>query len=827
LNTSENGYEKGNGISNPVNAALLEQFKLFSSISDSSTDAIRVKDLAGRYLLFNKEAAKVVGKTPADVLGKDDFNIFPAYEAKAIMDADRKVMESGVVSTHEEIVSTVDGQTIYLATKGPIFDCDGKVSGVFVISRDITERKRMNDALRESEALLQAAIKLLPVGLWIINADGMIVTRSAAVTVNQDITERKQAEEELRQNRNMLYKILNTIPQSVFWKDRDSRYLGCNLQFARAVGMENPDKIIGKTDFDLPWPRKEAEVYRADDRFVMDNNLSKPHIIEPLQQADGNRLWIDTTKIPLTDERGSVYGVLGVFDNISERKRLEEMQQLSENRYKMLFDNAPVLIDGFDINGRCILWNKECENVFGWTIDEINSQDEPLALFYPDPEVRKEVMETVTSKPEKVYKEWHPVTKKGNKIITLWANFSFSDGTIINIGYDITLQKQLEVEREKSEQQRNQMQKLESLGVLAGGIAHDFNNLMGGIFGYIDMAIEETKESKVTSYLTKAMNTIDRARALTQQLLTFAKGGAPIQEIGQLFPFVEETAKFALSGSNVSCHFDVPQNLWACNFDKNQISQVIDNLIINAQQAMPVGGAIELTARNITLAEKEHPLLAKGDYVKLSVKDTGVGIPKEHISRIFDPFFTTKTKGHGLGLATCYSIIKRHEGCIDVESVPGKGSTFKVYLPASSGPVSVTSNKKDKTHKGSGTFLVMDDEEVMRDTLKNMLESLGYSVVSKENGKDAIDFFASEIKTNRKIVGMIFDLTVPGGMGGKAAIEEIRKTNTEIPAFVASGYADDPVIKNPSEHGFTASICKPFIKSEISGMLNKYMKQKK
>lgn len=241
---------------------------------------------------------------------------------------------------------------------------------------------------------------------------------------------------------------------------------------------------------------------------------------------------------------------------------------------------------------------------------------------------------------------------------------------------------------------------------------------------------------------------------------------------------------------------------------------------------MPVGGTIELTARNITLAKKEHPTLEKNNYVKISVKDFGIGIPKELISRIFDPFFTTKAKGHGLGLATCYSIIKRHGGCIDVESEPGKGSTFHIYLPASLNSVSVLMDKPVIHHKGSGTFLIMDDEEVMRETIRDMLMSLGYTVVCKDDGKDAVEYFASEIKVKREITGMIFDLTVPGGMGGKAAVEEIRLLNTEIPVFVASGYAEDPVMKNPAEYGFTASICKPFRRSELSEMLNKHLSEK-
>jgi CheY-like chemotaxis protein len=271
----------------------------------------------------------------------------------------------------------------------------------------------------------------------------------------------------------------------------------------------------------------------------------------------------------------------------------------------------------------------------------------------------------------------------------------------------------------------------------------------------------------------------------------------------------------------------VPQDLWNCNYDSNQIGQVIDNLIINAQQAMPMGGTITISARNISLAEKEHPLLAEGDYVRISVKDSGIGIPKELLKKIFDPFFTTKTKGHGLGLATCYSIINRHNGCIDVYSEPGRGSVFHVYLPAAKESVLDATTKTREQHKGSGTFLVMDDEEVLRETISDMLSALGYTVVCKENGKDAVDYVVAELKADRAISAMIFDLTVPGGMGGKAAIEEIRKVNNEIPAFVASGYADDPIMKNPAEYGFTASICKPFRRAELMEMLNTYLSPEK
>jgi two-component system, cell cycle sensor histidine kinase and response regulator CckA len=273
----------------------------------------------------------------------------------------------------------------------------------------------------------------------------------------------------------------------------------------------------------------------------------------------------------------------------------------------------------------------------------------------------------------------------------------------------------------------------------------------------------------VTQYLMKAITTIERARNLTGQLLTFAKGGAPVQKVASLFTLIHDTVQFALSGSNVSGHFDLAPDLWLCSIDRNQVGQVIDNIIINAQQAMPNGGTVHVKARNVTLEEHEVLSLVHGDYVKISFTDTGIGILRESLPYIFDPFYTTKSKGHGLGLATCYSIIHRHGGAIDVESEPGRGSTFHVYLPASTEAAGVV-DKTEIQHTGSGIFVVMDDEEVMRDTIAIMLRAFGYTVVGTNEGRETIHYFTESMKENRQIAGMILDLTVPGGMGGKAVV---------------------------------------------------------
>lgn len=427
------------------------------------------------------------------------------------------------------------------------------------------------------------------------------------------------------------------------------------------------------------------------------------------------------------------------------------------------------------------------------------------------------------------YLKTHPMEKSIDEL-------ELRDGTILErystpvIGEDGTNYGRIWVfhditEMRKTEATLQNAQKLESLGLLAGGIAHDFNNLMCGIFGYIDLAKSGTTEESAQRNLTKAMHGINRARSLTQQLLTFAKGGSPVRMVGTLIPFVEETALFALSGSNVSIHFNFTDDLHACNFDRNQISQVIDNVIINAQQAMPSGGVIALSAENVFVEKRKDKKLPPGQYVRITIKDAGVGIAPELLQRVFDPFFTTKAQGRGLGLSTCYSILKRHDGCIDVVSEVGKGSTFSLYLPAVAASSPALAPSPMGVLLGEGVFVVMDDEKVLQETIARTVESLGYTVVCVGCGSDAVAYFRKARLENRRVAGMIFDLTVPGGMGGVEAVGEIRKLDSDIPVFVASGYADDPVMVTPHAYGFSGSICKPFLSDELKEMLTRTLQQ--
>jgi len=329
----------------------------------------------------------------------------------------------------------------------------------------------------------------------------------------------------------------------------------------------------------------------------------------------------------------------------------------------------------------------------------------------------------------------------------------------------------------------------------------------------------------VADSLSQATESMERAKALTQQLLTFSKGGAPVKRVTDIGVLVAETARFATSGSRVKCGVAIPRDLWKCSADRNQIGQVIQNLLLNAIQAMPTGGAIAVSAHNEELKESDLPSLGAGRYVVISVQDEGIGISKEMLPLIFDPFFTTKTSGHGLGLSISHSIVLRHGGAINVHSTLGKGTTFQVFLPASDEECRDAPRTDAPAHRGSGRILLMDDEESVLRMVSRMLGAAGYTVLVKASGREALDSFFQERQAGTPFSAVILDLTIPGGMGGKEVAEAIRRVDQQTPLFVASGYAEDEILAHPGEYGFTASISKPFRAADLVALLETHAAQ--
>jgi signal transduction histidine kinase/CheY-like chemotaxis protein len=377
-------------------------------------------------------------------------------------------------------------------------------------------------------------------------------------------------------------------------------------------------------------------------------------------------------------------------------------------------------------------------------------------------------------------------------------------------------------EKVRADNELMKRKELESLGILAGGIAHDFNNFLSGILGNISLAkLTVDTENKAYTRLEGAEKASIGAKALATKLLAFAKGGKPLRKPMSLESVLRDSSGFAVMGSNCRCEFHIPKGLWPVVADTAQIGQVIGNLVINAVHAMSGGGTIRIHAENATVCEGDVQYVKAGDFVKVEVVDQGAGIPKENQQKIFDPYFTTKERGTGLGLATSYAIMKGHGGNIFVESEPGAGTTFRLYLPAARGQVLPEGKSGPGTIiKGSGRVLVMDDEELILDVVAGILDHLGYEPFSAKDGAEAIEKYAKAVDSGEPFNAVIMDLTIPGGMGGKEAAAKLLGLYPGAKLIVSSGYSDDPVMAEFAKYGFRGFVAKPCRIEELSRVLH-------
>ena len=390
----------------------------------------------------------------------------------------------------------------------------------------------------------------------------------------------------------------------------------------------------------------------------------------------------------------------------------------------------------------------------------------------------------------------------------------------------ITNQKRAADELFKSE-------KIDSISLLAGGIAHDFNNMLSAILGNISMIrIDLDEGHQHSAKLVAAEKAALQARLLTQQLLTFSKGGAPSLEVTTVSEMVEECAQFILRGSKVKCSIEKDDGLWPVDADKGQISQVINNLIINANQAMPEGGEIRIRMSNLHVRHAEIPALKFGDYICIEVRDEGNGISPQNLKKIFDPYFTTKKKGNGLGLASSYSIITSHKGTITADSSIGQGSIFRVYLAKSSQLAPRKSNPseakkketaREKIHRGKGRILVMDDMEAMMVVAGEILTVLGYDVEYSTDGNEAIKAYKAAKDEGNPFDACVFDLTVPGGMGGEEAANVLIDYDPNLVAIASSGYTSSDVMSDYKNSAFRAVLPKPYRIKEMSDILHELL----
>ncbi len=505
--------------------------------------------------------------------------------------------------------------------------------------------------------------------------------------------------------------------------------------------------------------------------------------------------------------------------------RLDDLQQLAAERERLAVTLRSIgdSVVATDSEGRIVLMNPVAESLSGWTQGEAEGRSFAEVFRIVDErsrQVRNSPVDHVLNTDATVNPDPHTVlvARDGSErpVSTSSAPIRDDEGKtvgVVLVSRDVGVQRRMEEELLKSD-------KLESLGVLAGGIAHDFNNILTTIVGYLSLAkIDIDPASELYENLSEVESAADRATDLTRQLLAFAKGGAPIRKAASIADIIRDSATFTMRGSNVRCEFCLDDQLWPAEVDRGQISQVIQNLVLNADQAMPKGGHMDVRADNLVVDASNGLPLSPGRYIRITVQDQGVGISEEDVARVFDPYFTTKDTGSGLGLATAYAIARNHEGHITVASEPGKGTCFDVYLPATTAQVEQDRADARPPTYGEGRILVLDHEESIRRLAGDLLSRLGYEAECVADGSDAIAAYARARHEGRAFDAVLMDLTVPGGMGGRETGVRILEMDPDACTIVSSGYSDDPVMAAYVDYGFRGVVAKPYDIGELSRVL--------
>jgi PAS domain S-box-containing protein len=510
-----------------------------------------------------------------------------------------------------------------------------------------------------------------------------------------------------------------------------------------------------------------------------------------------------------------------------KKSELEQSLIQSEEKFRLLMELAT---DGVLVvqDGKIKEVNYYLAKICGYTIDEVLDTD--LASYFHPDDIG--TIEKIYEKPLKDDNalEVHELTimcKNGFKVDVevIAGRFMFQNKpSNLLVVRDIS-------ERSWNEGELAKASQLESIAALSGGIAHDYNNLLTAIIGNITLTQTYLDpDDKVFLLLNQALAASQTAKDLTQKLITFSKGGTPHKKIAEVAQLVKNTVEFTLSGSNLKCNYHFSEKLWPVEVDSRQIGQAIHNVIMNAREAMPQGGSLEIRAENVKSSE-DLPGLRNGKYVKISITDQGKGIPKKNLNRIFNPYFSTKKlgdkKGTGLGLSICHSIIKKHGGNVTVQSTYHKGATFHIYLPCAK---CKAPNQHDRTTTeqeipifGEGRILVMDDEAMIRKLAGELLTYLGYTVDFALDGTEAIKRYKKALASKEPFDAVILDLTVKGGMGGKKAIQQLAKIDPKVVGIVSSGYSNDPVIAEYKRHGFRGVVTKPYTMGELGEKLNQVL----
>ncbi len=747
--------------------ALQETEIGLGNIIDFLPDAAFVINRDGVVIAWNHGIEEMTGVPASEMIGKGGYQYaVPFYGAARpiLIDLVREPNNSLERNYHpilkreeqmliaETWVPRLKGAEALLWGKANIlYDSKGNVAGAIESIRDITDRYRAQEALRASEERYRFFLESCFEGL-VIAENGVII---------------------------------DTSPQ-----------------FFRMLGLE-PEEMIGRPSIDFIVSEDRDLVRRKIES--RDERTYETRFI----RKDGSLLDVELRARHFL-YRGREVRVTACHD-ITERKRAQEKLRWSEEKYRTLVENATEAIFVVQ-DGALQFSNPSAVLMSGYSEEQLN-QRPFIGLVHPDDRAVVRARCENQSWGEKGVPATHAV-----QILTAAGDMRLLSVTSVLIdwerrpallcfGSDIT-------ERTRTAEALQTLQKLESLGTLAGGIAHDFNNQLTGIMGNISLAMEAMAQgSELRQLLWEALEAGAVARSLTKQLLTFTAGGSPVVQVVDLRGLVREQAVFAVRGTNVKCLLEDAGRPLPAKVDPQQMRQVIQNLVLNAVQAMPQGGRLVVGCSGRPVREGEIPLLEAGWFIEVKVRDEGPGIPANKIGKIFDPFYSTKAQGRGLGLTMCHSIVNRHGGRISVESAPGKGATFTVLIPASEGVLPPGSPRPAPIVKGNGKALVMDDEPGVARVLEKMLGRLGYATTIVSEGSQAVAAYRQARDAGAPFAFVIMDMTIPGGMGGKETIEKLKALDSNVRAIVSSGYSET---SDFLAYGFSGVLNKPYVLEDLS-----------
>ncbi|MBN1102942.1 MAG: PAS domain S-box protein [Deltaproteobacteria bacterium] len=646
-----------------------------------------------------------------------------------------------------------------------------------------------------------------------------------AIETLQDITDRKFAEQSLKQEQAFLRHVIDTVPGIICVKMEDGRFALANRALAYAYGTTVAD-LEGKKDTDFSPTPEEAAAFRKDDLHVIRGRVTKTIPEEEITFADGTIHWLSTTKIPLVLQDGTCSQLLAVAVDITERKQAEEALRNSEAKYRELVQNANSIILRMDTEGNITFFNEFAQSFFGYSEEEILGRN-VVGTIVPQTDSAGQDLEAMVRdiglRPERYEtNENENMRQNGERVWVTWTNKGIRDADenvvgILCIGNDITQRKSIE-------DQLRQAQKMEAIGTLAGGIAHDFNNILGGIIGYTELAMMDESpdpDNRRYQYLSRLLEAGNRAKDLIQQILKFSKRDSAAMSAFSITPVVKESVK--LLRAILPKSIDLQQRIQAdpdrIMGDPTQVHQVIMNLCTNAYHVMRgEGGVLSITLENARIESPRESMSLKvppGDYIRLSVSDTGSGIAPQILERIFEPYFTTKkiSEGTGLGLSVTLGIVKSHNGLIELTSRVGEGTRFDVYFPVTQTRSVEAASRVGALPAGHmESVLVVDDELFFLDVLKENLQTLNYRVTANQSSVKTLEAF----KSNPNGFDLVItDQSMPE-MTGVQLVAEIRKYNRDIPIILCTGYSEIVSEKSAKHYGITKFLMKPIAATELA-----------